>query len=202
MTTLKDLQNYSKYINFIETKYLNKFFDIQKPYIHCKKGCAACCQTGEYPVSELELMYMIAGFKKLPEELQAQIIAKTDKIKAERIPDNKEKYLYECPFLIDNVCSIYNNRAIICRTHGLLFYTTDKNGKTRKKIPDCVSKGLNYSEVFDPHSNIISPEMWSKSKIPIKPEAYNISREVIIRNAKTLKFNIDFGQSKALIDWF
>ena len=201
MITLENLKSYIEYINLIENTYLKKFFDIQKPYIHCKEGCAGCCQVGEYPVSELELMYMIAGFKTLPAEVQTKIIEKTDKIKAERNPENKEKYLYECPFLINNRCSIYNNRAIICRTHGLLFYITDKDGKTHNKMPACVNDGLNYSEVYDPVSNTISPEMWKASKIPVEPKAYNISREVIMSNAKNAGFDIDFGDSKALIDW-
>ncbi len=202
MITIKDLQGYIEYINLVEVNYLKKFFDIQKPYIHCKEGCAGCCSVGEYPVSELELMYMVAGFRNLPEEIQAQIIAKTDKIKAERNSESKEKYLYECPFLINNRCSIYNNRAIICRTHGLLFYITDKDGKTHNKMPACVNDGLNYSEVYDPVSNTISPEMWEASNIPVEPKAYNISREVIMDNAKNAGFDINFGDSKALIDWF
>ena len=202
MINLYSLKAYAEYINLTEAQYLGKFFDIQKPYIHCKEGCSACCETGEYPVSEIELMYMIAGYKNLPPEIQERVTINTDKIKTEKPADKNEKYLYQCPFLIDKKCSIYRYRAIICRTHGLLFYITDKDGKTHNKMPACVNDGLNYSEVYDPVSNTISPEMWEASKIPVEPKAYNISREVIMDNAKNAGFDIDFGESKVLIDWF
>ena len=202
MTLSDSLKRYTEYINLIEANYLKKFFEIQKPYIHCKEGCSACCEIGEYPVSEIELMYMVAGYKTLPEDLQSEIIKNADKIKQERPANSNEVYLYKCPFLLNKKCAIYNYRAIICRTHGLLFYITDKSGKTHNKMPACVSDGLNYSEVYDPVNNTISPEMWAESKIPVEPKAYNISREVIMSNAKNAGFDIAFGESKALIDWF
>ncbi len=199
---IESLVKYSEYINLVEEKYLKKFFNIQKPYIHCKEGCAACCQVGEYPVSELELMYMIAGYKNLSKEEQERVAIKTDKIKKAKEDFKGEKYLYECPFLINNRCSIYNYRAIICRTHGLLFFTTDNDGKTHNKMPACVNDGLNYSEVYDPQTNTISPEKWEASGISVEPKAYNISREVIISQASKAGYELDFGESKALIDWF
>ena len=90
---------------------------------------------------------------------------------------------------------------IICRTHGLLFYKTNKEGLTTNKIPACVEEGFNYNQVYDSKTKTISEEKWINSGIKTKPIAHNISREILINNNDTKKLNLDFGESKKLIDW-
>lgn len=199
MITLEMLENFKKYLALIETKLLNKYFEAQKDYIFCKEGCAGCCQVGEYPTSELELMYLVAGYQGLDKETQDIIAQNITDIKAKRA-DSGEK-MYQCPFLINNRCSVYNNRTLICRTHGLLFYEKDKNGNFKNKMPACVNDGLNFSQVYDKESGVISPELWEKSGIKAEPVAYNISRNALMDNELTRDFGLEFGDSKAMIDW-
>lgn len=71
---------------------------IHAKHMKCKSGCASCCQS----------------FKVLPVEfdyIQQQLNGR--KIETNPSPGPKE-----CKFLIDNKCSIYEFRPIICRTHG------------------------------------------------------------------------------------
>ena len=199
MITIEMLKTYKKYLTFVQEKHFNKHFEAQKEYIHCKEGCAECCTKGEYPVSELEMAYLMAGFHALDKETQDIIANKIDQLVKERKETGNR--FYECPFLINNRCSVYENRPIICRSHGLLFYVL-QNGVNRNKIPACSKIGLNYSEVYDEEKQIICPEKWKKSGIKTEPVAYNISREVLISNNATKDLNLDFGESKALIDWF
>lgn len=67
-------------------------------HMNCKDGCASCCQS----------------FKIFPIEFYAikTALSKTD------VKYNKDASEKECVFLINNRCSIYNERPIICRTHG------------------------------------------------------------------------------------
>ena len=82
----------------------------------------------------------MSGYLKLSPELKKQI---RDNIK--RLKSENPKY-YQCPFLINRLCSVYKYRGIVCRTHGLAWYDEDEN---KIKLPYCVNIGLNYSKVFD-----------------------------------------------------
>lgn len=194
------LENFKKYLALIESRLLNKYFEAQKDYIFCKEGCAGCCQVGEYPTSELELMYLVAGYQGLDKETQDKIAENIDEIKAKRSQSGEK--MYQCPFLINNRCAVYNNRTLICRTHGLLFYVKDKDGNLKNKMPACVNDGLNFSQVYDVEKGVISPELWEKSGIKAEPKAYNISREALMDNDLVKDFGLEFGDSKAMIDWF
>ena len=200
MITLEMLKNFGKYLELIETRLLNKYFEKQKDYIFCKEGCAACCKYGEYPTSELELMYLVAGYQGLDKETQDKIAVNIDNIKTGLA--NTDDKMYQCPFLIDNRCAVYNNRTLICRTHGLLFYEKDKDGNLKNKMPACVNDGLNFSQVYDTERGMISPELWKASAIEAEPVAYNISREALMNNELTKDFGLEFGDSKRMIDWF
>ncbi len=66
--------------------------------MQCRAGCASCCQS----------------FKILPVEFEF-IKAK---INLEKLKINRNASADECVFLVNNKCSIYEHRPIICRTHG------------------------------------------------------------------------------------
>lgn len=194
------IKKYEKYLDAIEVQLLKKYFEQQKDYIHCKQGCSYCCEKGEYPFSELEFKYAMIGYNSLNEEKKSIIDSKAKKIKEEKTQSKEEVFMYECPFLIDKKCSIYNHRGLICRTHGLMFYIEDENGESKNKAPHCMEIGLNYSSVFDKEKKVISQEMWDKSGIKTEPVAYNLSKKALFKKGE--QFEINFGESKALIDWF
>jgi Fe-S-cluster containining protein len=76
----------------------NRLWNIHQSRMNCKEGCAFCCQS--FKIFPLEFYSIQQSLIKKPTQ-----VAK--KFKAE-----------SCKFLIDNTCSIYVNRPIICRTHG------------------------------------------------------------------------------------
>ena len=110
------LKLYEKYLEVVD-KYLQKYFEDQKPFIHCKEGCTYCCETGDYPFSRLEMEYLMAGFVKLPAEIQG-VIKKNIADLLNRKPQ-EGKFFHKCPFLIDKKCALYERRGIICRVFGL-----------------------------------------------------------------------------------
>lgn len=196
------IKKYEKYLKLISEHLLKKYFEQQKDYIHCKPGCSHCCESGQYPFSEIEFRYAMIGFEKLSEEEKNIVRKKVKKVKDEKANSNKEEFMYECPFLIDKKCSIYEYRGIICRTHGLMFFTTDENELEKKKVPHCIYIGLNYSNVFDKNKKILSPELWEKSEIKKEPLAYNLGLKHLLNNELTKELKLEFGEEKALIDWF
>ena len=180
------ITRYHEYINFLDKK-LEKMFLAQKDYIKCQKGCSLCCKEGEYPISELEYIDMMMYYENLDDEIKQKIDTKIEALLKEKNHD-----LYECPFLIDDSCSIYPARSIICRTFGLIYFDESK----KKKVPFCIDKGLNYSNVYDNNVKQITSSIGEEI-----PKAYNIGR-VFLRSKKIEKeFNIMFGDDKRMVDW-
>lgn len=191
------IADYALYIAYLNKK-LNKFFESQKPYIFCKKGCSKCCENGEYPFSKLEHEFLMIGFAKLPIDTQRKIVGKISEIKKAK-EKSPEGFTYECPFLINNECSVYDFRGIICRSFGLM--AINKDGNT--KIPFCAFENLNYSNVVDKETKIISAEKYQKlgDNIP-EPLAYNVSYKFLTSEEIAKNFHLNFGEKKSLIEWF
>ena len=191
-----DFTDYWVYITYLNKK-LEGFFERQSPYIFCKKGCSKCCQNGEYPFSQVEFSFIICGFLRLPIERQREIMAKVQKLKEEKAKA-QGNFTYECPFLFNNECSVYDFRGIICRSFGLMSI----NPKGKSKIPFCAFEGLNYSNVVDYDTKIISTEKYKKLGDVPEPLAFNVGYEFLTSDDIGKNFNINFGEKKALIDWF
>ena len=181
------IERYKKYLEFID-KSLSKMFKSQAPFIKCKKGCAYCCKEGEYPISELEYVYLMLYYNELEENIKDQINEKISKLVR-----NSRTKMYECPFLINNTCMVYPARAIICRTFGLISY--DSNNK--KRIPFCVNIGLNYSDVFDYNEH----KVIKNANDGTEPLAFNVNRTFLRGNKFEKEFNLFFGEDKPLIEW-
>ena len=158
---------YPKYLEFLDKK-LSAYAKLHKKHIYCKEGCSACCENGDYPISQLELECLMIGF------------AHVDNDKKKEIQKNilNMKKGGACPFLVDNKCSVYKYRPIICRVHGLAYLTDDK----KVKLPYCAKEGKNYSEVYDGEGITINP---------------------IVENLDTpqLLNDYDYGEIRNLYDW-
>ena len=196
------LEIYEKFIRVI-TKRLDEHFEDQKEYLCCKEGCALCCQSGEYPCTSAELEYLSIGFSYLPSDIQNIIFSNIDKIKKEKTDFTGEKFLYTCPFLIDNKCSVYSHRMLVCRTFGLIYF--NENAEVSKtnplKVPFCFEKGLNYSKVYDKEKNNLSIAKCKELGYKNEPIAYNLNFKQLRERVGKDMLNIDFGEEKSLIDW-
>ena len=137
------LAKYDKFVKAFQKK-IDKYFEEYSAYIYCHQGCSACCEIGEYPFSWIEMGYLMEAFAKLPEDLKLKIKQNIEQIKIQKENFKGERFEYRCPFLIDGLCSVYSNRGLTCRTHGLAYLR--KNGTVN--IPHCANNGLNYSKVF------------------------------------------------------
>jgi len=76
---------------------------IHKPHLVCKMGCDLCCM--DYSIFPVE-------FYTIAENLSKQNL----KLDLTAVKNNES-----CVFLKDHKCTIYTERPIICRTHGLPF---------------------------------------------------------------------------------
>ncbi|MCQ2754713.1 MAG: YkgJ family cysteine cluster protein [bacterium] len=134
--------NYETFIKKLDEK-LALYFNAQKKDICCKRGCSECCEKGDYPLTEIELLYLMQGHMKLAPETKKQV---QENIK------NMEKG-GACPYLINKECSIYQYRPIICRVHGLAY----KHLHEKIKVPHCVKNGKNFSKIYENGEIYIAP---------------------------------------------
>lgn len=190
--------NYEAFLSVLQNK-LTTFFDAQKEYICCSEGCSQCCKNGVYPISEIEFLYLKYALDKLEPQMKKDIsdkIAELKKMKTQEQGDRE--WVYGCPFLKDDRCSVYTFRPIICRTFGLPYF--DKNNKI--KVPFCVNNGLNYSKVYDTKTKQLSGEKFKESGCVAEPLAYNLSKEFLCNSKLAELTDMHFGEEKAMIDWF
>jgi len=193
---MSELQNYVQYLIYLNEK-LSKFFDSQKPYIFCHKGCAKCCKNAEFPYKKIEFDLLIEGFKTLPEETKKLIKENVKKLKEEQ-KKTDGRFAYTCPFLVDDVCSVYDFRGIICRSFGLMFYReNDTPG-----IPFCIFEDLNYSNLLNKETGRVSTEKYKALGLEQEPLAFNVSHSFLTDEVIAKGFGFTFGETKPMIDWF
>lgn len=178
------LKRYEKFLKEFDKK-LRKYFDEQSDYLCCKEGCAGCCEVGDYPFSQLEMMYLMSGYQKLPPDIRSRIKENLDNIKEHRFSDH---FYYQCPFLIDKKCAAYKYRGITCRTFGLA-YVINKREK-QVKIPECCNEGLNFSDVFDGR------------EITIEPIKENLDLPSVMESKLAKNHKLEFGEIRSLVNWF
>ena len=176
------MESYEKFLEKLD-KRLAKYFEQQRAYICCKNGCCSCCEVGEYPYSAMEINYLMKGFISLEPNVREIVKQNIKAVKDSKRNNSKERFNYKCPFLINNLCSVYKYRGITCRTHGLAYF--DKDGFV--KLPYCANSGLNFSEAYNPQTGVISEEIY-----PVK--------ELLLIDELLKDF--DYGEIKPLIDWF
>ena len=134
--------DYAAFLNNLDLR-LDSYFEEYKDYIYCKIGCSSCCEKGDYPLSDIELQYMMNGYIALENEIKKIV---------HEIVNNIYSVCFFF-FLIDKKCSIYPYRPIICRVHGLAYLCRTNT----VKVPHCVKENKNFSKVFQDGEIIINP---------------------------------------------
>ena len=147
---------------------MNEYFKLHKEHIFCSIGCSSCCENGDYPLSQTELEYLMQGFAGLQDETKRTVQNNIKNIKKGGV----------CPFLINNKCSVYLYRPIICRVHGLAYICRDKV----VKVPFCANERKNYSKVY------------KNGEIEINPIKENLDTIYLSE-----KYNL--GEVRNLVDW-
>ena len=109
-----------------------------------------------------------------------------------------ERFEYTCPFLIEGSCSVYSNRGLTCRVHGLAHIKKDGS----VNVPYCANEGLNYSNVYDFETDSISVDKFKALGVEQEPLAHNVGLSFMSKNDLTEKLNLDFGEFKPMYKWF
>jgi uncharacterized protein len=112
-----------------------------RQHLQCRLGCAFCCM--DYSVFPVEYYAIL-------ENLQNIEVSMNEKAGAE-----------DCIFLVNNACTIYGFRPMICRTHGLpLLYMNDAG---EWELSACELNFTDFEEEF--HSENTFPQDRFNSKL-------------------------------------
>jgi Fe-S-cluster containining protein len=85
--------------------------------LQCHPGCSSCCSA--FSVFPLEAALLREAVSAIPEELKAVMLRRSA----------EEKAAAACPFLVNDLCVVYEARPVICRSHGLpLAYIDEEQG--------------------------------------------------------------------------
>ncbi len=86
-----------------------KLEKMHRPHLACKLGCDLCCM--DYSIFPLEFYHIANALTERQVKLDLPVAPKTG----------------GCVFLKDHKCTIYEERPVICRTHGLpLLYVNEE----------------------------------------------------------------------------
>jgi Fe-S-cluster containining protein len=183
---------------------LEKYFYDQQEYIKCKPGCSYCCETGHFPVSEIEYSYLQLGVKSLNNGVKHNLNRKVLTLYRERFTHLEQgkdifDFSYKCPLLENALCLVYEYRPIICRTHGLITSTYIDDNKTSQKyqMPSCVEKGLNYADVWDKQMKMVSTIFAKTLQKKVLPEIYELGFSTILDDFK----KINHGDIRMIFEW-
>lgn len=183
------LSRYEKFLKDFDA-VMADMFKKQARYVKCKKGCSLCCEIGDYPFSQIEFSYLTQGFINLPNDKKSIIQQNIKKLVEEKKSfKGNGRFEHKCPFLIDNECSVYPYRGIVCRTFGIGYYDDVKD---YVKLPECVHYGLNYSEFYDKESHTLS----INNIINV-----NLRIDRVLESKLAEAYNFEHGDIRPMLEW-
>lgn len=143
----KNLDNDICHINFELSKEYYKAVDkrikkiIKNQNLACRISCSKCCEDIHFLLPRIEIDNIVIALNNFNDSNVKDIIGQKIKFLYENYKhkainanynfDNsidgvnyvlsvfkrESEIIYNCPFLIENKCSIYENRPVICRTY-------------------------------------------------------------------------------------
>ncbi|MBP6824890.1 MAG: YkgJ family cysteine cluster protein [Acidobacteria bacterium] len=93
-------------------------------HLVCRSGCSGCCHH-HLSVFAVEAASIRAAIEALPDSLRVQLKARA----CETLELEARSESVACPMLIDDRCSIYESRPLICRTQGLPLLIEAEDGQ-------------------------------------------------------------------------
>jgi len=115
-------------------KYVDELMHIFSKYSPCKKGCSNCCKIAVM-VSDLEVI-IIKNYLDKNKIHYKQIQPKKEIPKDSNLNGfiGEQHTGKECPFFMDNLCTIYPVHPYVCRKYIVLEENANKCGQKNEKF--------------------------------------------------------------------
>jgi Fe-S-cluster containining protein len=82
----------------------------------CQKGCAHCCHFN-VEINVLEAEPLADRVRRLPEDQREATVQRLKAAHETLLRTGPLRHRHPCPFLVDNECSVYDDRPLSCRSH-------------------------------------------------------------------------------------
>lgn len=92
----------------------------------CREGCAKCCHV-QLTVHRIEADRVAESLSRLAD--------RDPELRARVAEQGRDPALVHCSLLVDNRCAVYDERPLICRSHGLPLLVSD--GDTKVEVDGC-----------------------------------------------------------------
>jgi uncharacterized protein len=108
---------------------------------HCRAGCSQCCgvRFGVFAVEATRVAAALVELSVREPELRARVRAQAD------LPTHSA-----CALLVDGRCSVYDERPLICRSHGLPVQRHGDDGELHVEV--CP---LNFTDDAAPPASVL-----------------------------------------------
>lgn len=121
--------------------------EVRAPHLACSAGCNSCCRTIPVEISDLEAKHIASATGRAHAALPPGRHTVT--------PSSPKYVATPCPFLVDNMCSIYEYRPYNCRSIAVvdrdaLTCSEANTLLTRAKDPRAVPVPMTKMQAFDP----------------------------------------------------
>ena len=100
------------------TRFFEDFHNRHQKNMMCGKGCSKCC-VADLSVFSIEAQHIYAWFLQLTPEEKLRIKGSWVKQSTDSAAAAMSSESQKCSFLIDDQCSIYPARPVLCRSQGL-----------------------------------------------------------------------------------
>lgn len=113
---------YQKFIAQVD-KLLVRLTARYASHLTCRAGCSGCCHH-HLSVFSVEAAHVRRAVAALPAETRARVAQQARLVNAREAAGAA----VACPLLVDDRCSIYEARPLICRTQGLPLLIAAEDG--------------------------------------------------------------------------
>lgn len=120
---------------------------VRAPHLACAAGCTACCRTIPVEISDLEARHIAHATGRVMATLPPG---------RHTIPGHSPRHVNTpCPFLVDNLCSIYEHRPYNCRSLAVvdrdaLTCSEENTALARAKDPRAAPVPMTKMQALDP----------------------------------------------------
>lgn len=111
-------------------QFFSKVADKFPEEMVCRKGCSGCCRQS-LSLTGVEMARVVAAVLRLAPEAQARL---RTRLKSGAMDDLGQVADDFCPLLEDDLCVVYADRPLICRSHGVPIRVVDDRGSIVRDV--------------------------------------------------------------------
>ena len=169
------MNSYQQFQNNVDV-FFERVLNNNNEKMKCKSGCSQCCHA-KFSVFAWEASVIIDYFESMSYQEKAATIQKWPSQNSDSV----------CSFLVDDQCTIYSSRPIICRTQGLPLYIDGKMDSCPLNFEDVIPEKADWLDLdrLNTLSAILNKQFLKDFKESFPTEMVDINGRVSLDNLQS-----------------